>query len=415
MADGSSGEARLDAALIDERVARLLLGRVVEPGDAVLARLLDATDAVAVVAALRAGVLPDLLAEAVREGAARGPACAALARRQPVLTSRLDRADPDDDLRRGAAVGAHFVTPGEFGWPTQLDDLGAERPIGLWIRGRLDLRPAAIRSVGVVGSRHCSAYGQDVAGTLAGDLAAAGWLVVSGAAYGIDAAAHRGALAIGGPTAAVLACGVDMCYPRGNRALLDAIGDNGAIIAELPPGTSPNRFRFVERNRLIAALTKGTVIVEAALRSGSLITARRAEALNRHVMGVPGSVFGGFADGVHQLIRDGATLVTDAAEIIEQVGDIGGDLAPARRGQDRPRDALDPVAARVLDALPQRGAPLLVVARETGLDPGTVHAALGRLTAEGWVDQDGEGWRPVTTRHEGHRGHTRPRGDEKGG
>jgi DNA processing protein len=379
----------MNATTSGEREARLLLTHVAEPGDTALGRLLTDHAASDVVAALRAESLPDLAGD-------DSQLAVKLAEKQTQLRQRLGAADPEADLRAAARVDAHFVIPGELDWPNQLDDLAERRPVGIWARGRIDLRPAAIRSVAVVGARQCSPYGQDVAAMLAGGLAAAGWLVVSGAAYGIDAAAHRGALSLGGATAAILACGVDHAYPRGHDRLLDAIADSGAIIAELPPGTHPNRFRFIERNRLIAALTPGTVVVEAALRSGALVTARQAERLGRAVMGVPGPVTSGCAEGVHRLIRDGAILVTDPAEIIEHVGDLGADLAPLKRPIPRPRDRLDQVAARVLESLPRgRGETLLAVARETVLDPASVHAALGRLCAEGWAERADDGWRAV--------------------
>ncbi|KIF67740.1 hypothetical protein HY68_02335, partial [Streptomyces sp. AcH 505] len=185
------------------------------------------------------------------------------------------------------ALGGRFVCPGDQEWPSQLDDLGAAAPIGLWVRGGPDLRLWALRSVAVVGARACTPYGAHMAAGLGAGLAERGWVVVSGGAFGVDAAAHRGALAAGGATVAVLACGVDVVYPRGHAELIARIAEQGLVIGELPPGDHPTRSRFILRNRVIAALTRGTVVVEAQYRSGSLVTARSAQRLGRHTIGVP--------------------------------------------------------------------------------------------------------------------------------
>ncbi len=231
---------------------------------------------------------------------------------------------------------------------------GTRGPSGLWVRGRPSLRMWALRSVAVVGARACTEYGAHMAATLAAGLAERGWVVVSGGAYGVDGAAHRGALGAGGATVAVLACGVDRPYPRGHTQLITRIAEQGLVVGELPPGDHPTQSRFVLRNRVIAALTRGTVVVEAAYRSGSLVTARAAQRLGRFTMGVPGPATSGLSAGVHELLRGEAVLVTDAAEVAELVGDMG-ELAPDRRGPVLPRDLLEPAAVRVLAALPARG------------------------------------------------------------
>jgi DNA processing protein len=237
-----------------------------------------------------------------------------------------------------------------------------------------------------------------VAGEFGYQVAERAWTVVSGGAYGIDAAAHRGALAVGGTTIAVLACGPDVAYPPGNAQLIDRIAAQGLLLSELPLQEHPNRFRFVLRNRVIAALTRGTVVVEAALRSGALSTARRARDLNRHVMGVAGPVTSELSAGVHALIRSGAaTLVTDAGEIGELIGAIGDDLAPARSGPVLPRDLLEPPVARVLEAVPAdaHGAPVDRLARQSGLPPDEVLQRLYELGSLGFVERSGAHWRLV--------------------
>jgi DNA processing protein len=188
----------------------------------------------------------------------------------------------------------------------------------LWVRGAKRLGKAAGRSVSIIGSRAASAYGMSVAGDIASAVARRGWTVVSGAAYGIDGAAHRGALAADGATVAVLACGVDRAYPAGHADLIDAIGQTGVIVSEQPPGRSVSRTRFLDRNRIIAALSAGTVVVEAGHISGSMHAARDAAELGRPLMAVPGPVTSAASGGCHLLIRNGdAVLVTCGSDVIE--------------------------------------------------------------------------------------------------
>ena len=181
--------------------------------------------------------------------------------------------------RRWPRRGGRFVCPGDREWPSQLDDLGDARPVGLWVRGRPDLRLWALRSVAVVGARACTPYGAHMAATLGAGLAERGWVVVSGAAYGVDGAAHRGAWPRAARPSACWPAGSTSPYPRGHAELIGRIAEQGLVVGELPPGDHPTRSRFVLRNRVIAALTRGTVVVEAEYRSGSLVTARQAQRL----------------------------------------------------------------------------------------------------------------------------------------
>ncbi|NUK59322.1 DNA-processing protein DprA [Streptomyces lunaelactis] len=364
----------------EERVARAALTRVIEPGDECGGRWLREFGA--------GELLARLASPEYEEPALPG----ATARRLAGYRMRVAAADPDRDLAAVAAVGGRFICPGEQEWPTQLDDLGDGRPIGLWVRGQADLRKWALRSVAVVGARACTPYGAHMAASLGSGLAERGWVVVSGAAFGVDGSAHRGALAAGGATVAVLACGVDVVYPRGHAELIGRIAEQGLVIGELPPGDHPTPSRFILRNRVIAALTRGTVVVEAEYRSGSLVTARSAQKLGRFTMGVPGPATSGLSAGVHELLRGESVLVTDASEVAELVGDIG-DLAPDRRGPVLPRDLLDPASARVLEAIPARGAFAGdQVARGAGT---TADEALGRLYelhSLGFVERRGDRW-----------------------
>ncbi len=363
-----------DGELID----RVFLARVMEPGDEVGGRWIREWGAGAVASRLRGGgeALPG-----VGE------------KRWGGLLARARVADAERDLGQAYEAGARFVVPGDTEWPGQLDDLGDARPIGLWVRGRAGLRMWALRSVAVVGARACTEYGAHMAATLGTGLAERGWVVVSGGAYGVDGAAHRGALGAGGATVAVLACGVDRPYPRGHTQLINRIAEQGLVVGELPPGEHPTPSRFVLRNRVIAALTRGTVVVEAAHRSGSLVTARAARRLGRHTMGVPGPATSSLSAGVHELLREDATLVTDAAEVVELVGDMG-ELAPDRRGPVLPRDLLAPAARRVLSALPgHREAGVAEIARGAQTTGDDAIARLYELRALGYVERHGDGWK----------------------
>ncbi|MFI6146386.1 DNA-processing protein DprA [Streptomyces sp. NPDC051109] len=385
-APGAGPEVEPDPELL----ARAALTRVLEPGDEHGGRWLREHGAAGLIRLLTG---PDTAAAAL---AGVGEQRLAGYRRRAAL------ADPRRDLAAAARDGGRFICPGTPQWPTQLDDLGDARPIGLWLRGRPDLRTWALRSVAVVGARACTPYGAHMAQTLAAGLAERGWVVVSGAAYGVDGAAHRGALASGGATAAVLACGVDVAYPRGHAELLGRIAAQGLVLGELPPGSHPSPTRFVLRNRVIAALTRGTVVVEAAHRSGSLVTARRAQRLGRFTMGVPGPATSGLSGGVHELLRGEAVLVTDAAEVVELVGGMG-ELAPERRGPVLARDLLDRDTARVLEAMPAVGRPAhadqVALAAGTGTDE--VIGRLYELHSLGFVERQGERWQLTTQSPEG--------------
>ncbi|GGU38570.1 hypothetical protein GCM10010259_31400 [Streptomyces daghestanicus] len=367
-------EEEADEALLD----RVFLTRVIEPGDETGGRWIREYGT----------------REVVRRLTCDGPPPPGTTeRRWAGLRARAERADPVRDLDTARAAGVRFVAPGSPEWPGQLDDLGDARPLGLWVRGRASLRMWALRSVALVGARACTAYGAHMAAGLAADLAERGWVVVSGGAYGVDGAAHRGALGAGGATVAVLACGVDRPYPRGHTELIRRIADQGLVVGELPPGEHPTPSRFILRNRVIAALTRGTAVVEAAHRSGSLVTARAARRLGRHVMGVPGPATSALSAGVHELLRADAVLVTDAAEIVELVGDIG-ELAPDRRGPVLPTDLLEPGARQVLAALPGRGSATPAgIARRAQTSQDDAIARLYELRALGYVERHDDGWK----------------------
>ncbi|MFB9730740.1 DNA-processing protein DprA [Ornithinimicrobium kibberense] len=360
---------------LDERRARVLLARSAEPYDEK-------------VQALVADLGPvDLVGHALRDG--RTPGGVGLER----LSARLPRAAELDEDRVCRTLGARLLVPGDAEWPVALDALGAP-PWCLWVRGPLALDEVGERSVAVVGARASTAYGEEVAVRLSFALAERGFTVVSGAAYGIDGAAHRAALSADGPTVAALAGGVDVPYPRANADLIAQIGARGLLLSETPPGGAPARMRFLARNRLIAALAAGTVVVEAGLRSGARSTAREARELGRHVMAVPGPVTSVMSAGCHEEIRAGATLVTDAAEVAELVGRVGADLAPVKRGQVLPEDALPDEQRRVWQWLrPRSSVDVDELVVRSGLELGEVLVALGELEDLGLAEQLLDGWR----------------------
>ena len=346
-----------ETARVEDRLARVALTWLTEPGTWSVHRLVERLGAPAALALLRDGGAP--------EEKLRATVAARLTAGDPlaVAARALDRTD---------RLGARIVTPDDAEWPVRVDDLrrlalsGASRrvdtetapPLCFWVRGGWPLAEAMERSVAVVGARAATSYGLHVATELGYGLAEREWTVVSGGAFGIDAAAHRGALNAGGVTVAVLACGVDRPYPVGNTALFDRIAETGLLVSEWMPGADPLRPRFLIRNRVIAAATGGSVLVEASARSGATQTMRRALAINRPGMVVPGPVTSAMSVGAHELLREqpAARLVTGVAHVLEEVGRIGVDLAPPARGPRRPTDELDDEATVVLESLPRRGA-----------------------------------------------------------
>ncbi|MDQ4054679.1 MAG: DNA-processing protein DprA [Actinomycetota bacterium] len=371
-----------------ERLARAALSRLAEPGDM---RFTELTTELGPVALhqhlLEQRHVNDLLQD---------------------VAMRLADAQPERELDQAAKLGIRFVIPGDDEWPPQLEDLAAagelhERggvPIGLWVKGPLRLDRLA-GSVAVVGSRSSTTYGDSVAGEIGAVAARGGSPVISGAAFGIDQAAHRGAIAMAGPTVAVLACGADRVYPEAHAGLIGHIAATGAVVSEAPLGCAPQRVRFLARNRLIAALARGTVIVEAAVRSGALNTANWANRLNRVVLGTPGPVTSASSAGVHQLIRTGgAGLVANGAEVLEALGTSGQHLLEDPRGPETARDGLSVRHRQVLDAVPvSSGARSDSVARAAGLGIVEVRRSLSYLQGRGLVERSDDGWRLAALAH----------------
>ncbi|MEN8675465.1 DNA-processing protein DprA [Nocardioides sp.] len=371
-----------------ERLARVALNRLTEPGDLRLAALTDELGAL---------TLHRLLAEE-RD----------LMGLQTDVAARLTGIEPERELEQAGRLGLRFVVPGDDEWPVQVGDLAGlaplhERggvPIGLWVKGPVRLSDIG-RSLAVVGSRASTSYGAHVAGEMGAVAAMAGTVVVSGAAFGIDDAAHRGALSVDGPTVAVLACGADRVYPAAHRELIARIASSGAVVSEAAPGCAPQRIRFLARNRLIAALTRGTVVVEAATRSGALNTSTWAGRLNRVVMGVPGPVTSVSSTGVHEQLRTGAmSLVTSGSDVLELIGESGTHLVEPARAPETVRDRLTARQRQVLDAVPvAQGVGADSLARVAGLGLLEVRSALAVLQRAGLVMSDEGGWRITVLAH----------------
>jgi DNA processing protein len=359
----------------DELRAWAYLSRVAEPPCPELAALVAEAGAVAAADCVKRGDVGEQLLD--RTEARRDIDCAA------------------DDLAILARLGGRLIVPGTAEWPQASftsftgegarNRPGAHAPLVLWAVGPERLSDLAERSCALVGTRAATAYGEHVTADLAAGLAEREVAVVSGGAYGIDGAAHRATLATDGLTMAVLAGGIDVPYPSGHSGLLHRIGKDGLVISEYPPGVRPARYRFLTRNRLVAALGGATVVVEAGLRSGAANTAAWAESLGRPVCAVPGPVTSSASAGCHVLLRNHAHLVTRAAEIVELVGRIG-ELADEPGRPSTPLDGLSASELCVYDALPSRGARTVdQVAVATGIPPTQVLGPLATLELAGLV------------------------------
>jgi DNA processing protein len=388
----------------DVLLARAYLSRVCEPGCVPLWSFVEEVGPLDAVAAIRCASAPD----EVRAAAA----------------ARRDSIDAQADLAAADRHGIRLVCPESADWPhfalAALYRLGPARvaahnagdrraresgepipPIALWVKGSGDLVTVATRSVAIVGARASTAYGDHVSADLGYGLARAGVSVVSGGAYGIDARAHRSALTAEGSAILISAGGLDRPYPAANAALFDAVAASGLLVSESPPGAAPQRHRFLSRNRLIAAFSSGTVVVEAAVRSGAANTAAHACEMGRPVMAVPGPVTSPMSSGCHALLRQPETiLVTCVADVLAVVGTVGEGITDAASGGVGVRDVraeldmLDSVARRVFDGLPAgRAARPDEIALRSGVPVVEVIRALPVLDLAGLLDSSDAGYR----------------------
>ena len=366
-----------------ERRAWAYLSRVAEPPCRDLAALAARVGPVEAAERVRRGAVPAELSQ--RTEARRDIDCAA------------------EDLERLDRLGGRLLTPDDQEWPTlaftAFNGVDLRRhpdgvaPLALWALGGAPADEVAFRAAAVVGTRAATAYGEHVAADLSEGLCERGIAVVSGGAFGIDGAAHRAALAADGCTVAVLAGGPDVPYPAGHSALLHRIHTAGLLVSEYPPGIRPARHRFLVRNRLVAALSGATVVVEAGLRSGAANTAAWARALGRVVCAVPGPVTSSASAGCHALIRGGAELVTRAEEIIEIVG-RAGELADKQEHPSSALDDLTDIGKRVYEALPARGVRSVdELSIEAGLPVAQLQGQLTLLELAGLAVRDDGRWR----------------------
>ncbi|GAA4247885.1 DNA-processing protein DprA [Dactylosporangium darangshiense] len=382
----------------EERTARMALGTLVEPGCRELGMLVRSVGAQEALARVIGGYgISDQLTGAVRarlrSAGLHGAADAGeqVAAQMGELAGRL---------------GARIVTAADAEWPGAFDDLvrasregnmlrrDTDPPMCVWLRGPLGLAETLERSVSVVGARAVTGYGGYVASEFAFGLAGRGWTVVSGGALGVDVTAHRGALIAGGTTVAVLACGIERAYPAANAAVLEQIGAEGLLVTEWAPGTMPHKTRFLTRNRVIAAASRGTVMVEAGSRSGARNTLGYARLLQRSAMVVPGPINSAMSVGCHiELRQPGTVLVTRVEEIIEEIGSVG-ELAEPIHGADRPEDDLDPLQARILDAVRARRATSAEqIAAVAGVSGRDARRTLPLLEELGFVVSSVDGYR----------------------
>lgn len=279
------------------------------------------------------------------------------------------------------------ITPLHPAWPAALDDLQAHAPMALWVRGNLDSLRKLQKSVAVVGCRGSSSYGELATQSMVSAAVEKGFSIVSGGAYGIDGIAHRCALALKANTVAVMAGGVDKFYPSGHADLLKRVAETGAVISELPPGSAPTKWRFLQRNRLIAALSQATLVIEANWRSGALNTATHAQNLNRTLLAVPGPITSPKSAGTNKLIADErATLVVDGRDLIERLG------AQPDALMDFELAGLGAIETRVLDALGFNALELSEICAEAGLTRDEARFGLGNLELDGFIVRRGSTW-----------------------
>lgn len=375
---GPLGNATESDEAVVARYATAVWSHLVEPGDSAAGRLVGSLGAVQALRVIAEGAWTDAVdPRDIVDGCKRW----------------MPRLDPEAialGLQRAGRSGVALITRADAAWPRRLDDLDAHAPLCLWVRGDPVVLDRLEPSVAIVGARAATSYGEHVALELAADLAGGGIPVVSGGAYGIDGAAHRAALRAGGLTVALSAGGVDRAYPAGNADLLDQVATGGAVVSEVPCGSAPTKWRFLQRNRLIAALSTATVVVEAGWRSGSLNTAGHAAALSRPLGAVPGPITSAASAGTHRLLREyGAQCITSAADIRDLLGMCAGPPPVTDRAEPQTDDS-----TRVRDALSVRAwRPSSEIARRAGMATEDVEAILGLLDLEGAAMRGAAGWR----------------------
>jgi DNA protecting protein DprA len=397
-ADDAGDDTQNGIDQVTETFARAAWTGIAEPGDSMAGTLVEGLGAIIALDAILDSWSPTRLADALRAVGADDPLLTTdISRGLDRWRPRLKSADVLHNLAQASRVGARLIVPSDPLWPAAVSDLGPHAPLALWWRGVPEALLALGRSISLVGARAATGYGKHVALEASAGLVDRGFAIVSGAAYGIDGTAHSGALSNSGMTVAILAGGVDRFYPSGHDAMLARIVRVGAVLSELPCGSTPTKWRFLQRNRLIAAASNATVVIEAGWRSGSLNTAAHAASLGRPLGAVPGPVTSPASTGCHRLIREfDAVCVTDADEMAELAAARfpSGNLESIRQSPDEPRsEGRSSDQVRAIDALSRRS-PRSVqdIAARAGLSTSAVIAALGALGLEGVVRERDDGW-----------------------
>ena len=289
-------------------------------------------------------------------------------------------------------IRGFMLTPVSAGWPEQLSDLGYNAPMALWVRGSQTAIDRLSKSVAVVGSRGATTYGEFATESVVAALVEKGISIISGGAYGIDASAHKSTLALQGNTIAVMAGGIEKLYPSGNSQLLKRVAETGAVLSELPPGSIPTKWRFLQRNRLIAALSQSTIVVEANWRSGALNTATHAQTLDREIYAVPGPISSPKSAGTNKLIADGrAQLIVDPADLLERMG------IQVKVPTQLELSGLGAIEVRVLDAIGFDSLEIAEICSAAGLTRDEARFGLGNLELEGLVARRGNAWAKTQT------------------
>ncbi|MCU1543082.1 MAG: dprA [Microbacteriaceae bacterium] len=374
--------------------ARAMWTGVAEPGDRIAHCLVESLGPAVALRAVLAPWTLGRIREALREAGEHRVTEIELNQGFERWMPRLTTADTMAALRQAARVGARLLAPGDPLWPSGVDDLGDHAPIALWARGRDDALASLSRSIALVGARAATSYGEHVTMEASAGLVDRGHSILSGAAYGIDGMAHRAALASHGYTVAILAGGVDRFYPSGHDALLCRIVEAGAVVSELPCGQAPTKWRFLQRNRLIAAASLATVVIEAGWRSGALNTAGHAASVGRPVGAVPGPVTSAASAGCHRLIREYAAVCVTNPDQMAELAPLDGLPVPFDRAAVAfaASGHVDD-STRLLDAMSLR-APrdAADIAARSGLSLAATRALLGRLELDGGVAERERGW-----------------------
>jgi DNA processing protein len=380
----------------EEVFARAAWTVIAEPGDRIVGELIGALGAPAALSMVidrrPARDIAAALGEVDQAAISADEIGAGLERWMPRLaSSTVQRA-----LGQAARFSVRLLVPGDADWPAGANDLGQHGPTALWLRGRVEAVRQLDRSIALVGARAATGYGEHITMEASAGLVDRGYAIVSGAAYGIDGMAHRAALASKGTTIAFLAGGLDRFYPSGHDALLTRVVDEGAVLSEVPCGVPPTKWRFLQRNRLIAAMSLATVVLEAGWRSGSLNTAGHAGTLGRPVGAVPGPVTSAASAGCHRLIRENRALCVTNADEMAALAPLGPIVE-----REAGHSAHSSEASRLLDSMSARS-PRAVddIARRSGLGTDTVQSLLGTLELDGAVRHGERGWLTVPVKEE---------------